>query len=325
MRNVLIGAVDSTRVAMEVLVQHKMPPSALCTLPKGKARRHSDFVDLVPLAQQHQIPVIETPDSNAPEFLEQIRALDPDYLWVIGWSQICRPELLQVPQKAALGFHPAALPQNRGRAVIPWTILQRATSTGATLFWLDEGVDSGDILAQQTFPVTTHETARSLYDKHLKALNQLLHQALPLLAENQAPRITQDHRQASWCAKRTPEDGLIDWNRSAEDIWTLIRAVGEPYPGAFTHDGDQALIIWEADLVGEAPYCGLPGQVQAITDNGVLVQCGDGRHVLLRTVELEHAAAQPAIEVLKIHRKLGMDTGRLQRQSIPHNQKHGGT
>lgn len=325
MRNVLIGTVDSTRVAMEVLVQHKMPPSALCTLPKEKASRHSDFVDLIPLAQQHQIPVVETSDSNAPQFLDQIRALEPEYLWVIGWSQICRPELLQVPRKAALGFHPAALPHNRGRAVIPWTILQRATSTGATLFWLDEGVDSGDVLAQQTFSVTAHETARSLYNKHLEALNQLLQQTLPLLAENQAPRMPQDHRQASWCAKRTPADGLIDWNRSAEDVWTLIRAVSEPYPGALTYDGDQRLMIWEADLVGDAPYCGLPGQVQAITDNGVLVQCGDSRHVLLRTVGLENAAALPAIEVLKIHRKLGIDPGRLQTQSILYNRKNRGT
>ena len=102
-------------------------------------------------------------------------------------------------------------------------------------------------------------------------------------------------------------DGLIDWQRPAEQVCTLIRAVGEPYPGAFTYYNRQTLTVWEAELAGSAPYCGLPGQIQEIADNGVLVQCGDQQHVRLRVVQLDGDGPIPAQRLLKIHRKLGID------------------
>ena len=309
MRIALVGAVESSRRALEVLVGAGRPPLAVVTLPTDRASRHADFVDLRPIASKVGIPVLATSDVNAPDTRAALASLRPDHLLVIGWSQIFRPELLAVPLRGCLGYHPSALPQNRGRGVIPWTIVQGLTSTAGTLFWLDEGTDSGDVLLQDRFPVDPDETARSLYDKHLRALERMLPRALDLLETGNPPRTPQHHERASFCAKRVAGDGAVDWTRPAHEVWTLIRASGDPYPGAFTSLDSQRVFLLEAQYVGPAPYWGFPGQVQAIEPDGVLVQCGDRGHVRLSTVRVEGRPPSSAIDVFRLHDRVSSPTG----------------
>jgi methionyl-tRNA formyltransferase len=153
--------------------------------------------------------------------------------------------------------------------------------------------------------VDASETAATLYDKHLICLREMLAALVPAFQRDALPRTPQDHAKASFCARRTADDGYIDWQRPAEEIWTLIRATTEPYPGAFTVYASRKAIIWSADLVGDAPYFGLPGQIQDFVDGDALVQCGDGRHVRLRRVEFagDGDAAPPQ---LKRHERFGV-------------------
>lgn len=307
MRVVLVGAVEGSAIALDALIGSGCPPIAVCTLPLSKAARHSDFVDLRPRAVECGIPVVESSNINDPATLNALRCFEPDYIAVIGWSQICRDDFLRLPKKGCIGYHPALLPENRGRAVIPWTILQRASHTGSTLFWLDHGADSGDILLQRRIEVAPDETARSLYQKHMDALCEMLREALPLLASHSPPRAPQDHRRATYCSKRVAADGLIDWSLPAPDVWTLIRAVGEPYPGAFSFYRRKRVLIWDAELVGDAPYHGVTGQIQTLTADGALVRCGDGRHVLLKVVQTDGGMKLSPIDVFKNHERLGID------------------
>ncbi len=307
MRLLLVGAVESTRTALATLLASEVPPVAVMTLPTSRSARHSDWVDLRPLACDAGVPVVDATDINAPGVLDQAAALCVDYALVIGWSQICRASFLDIPSVGVIGYHPAPLPENRGRAVIPWTILQGRRETGSTLFWIDAGMDTGDVLVQERFAVATDETARSLYDKHLDALARLLRTALPLLELAHPPRVVQDHDRATYCARRTRDDGLIDWASSAASVWTMVRATGDPYPGAFSFLRGRRLTLWEAEYVGTGPYWGLPGQVQALVGSDALVQCGDGEHVLLRTVQLEGEHCKPAAEVVRTHERLGVD------------------
>ncbi|WP_406699020.1 formyltransferase family protein [Singulisphaera sp. Ch08] len=306
MRIILVGAVDSTRIALETLVRGGTPPVALVTLPRSLSGRHSDFVDFHPITAALGVPLVEVRNVNDASAIAKMRALEPDYCMVIGWSQICGEEFRGLPRLGCVGYHPAPLPQDRGRAVIPWTILQNRAETGSTLFWLDEGVDSGDILIQERYPVSPTETAATLYQTHLDALERLMEGMMTQLRAGKAPRVVQDHHLANYCAKRTADDGWIDWTQPATDVWRLIRAVGKPYPGAFTLRKEQRLTVWEADYVGQAPYVGLPGQVQAIDASGVLVQCGDRNHVRLVQVAYEGNDVA-ANELLKNHEKLGLD------------------
>ncbi len=161
--------------------------------------------------------------------------------------------------------------------MIPWTILCNEKVTGSTLFWLDDGVDSGAILLQRLFDVAADETARTLYDKHTRNLSEMVVEAVALLEKGPTKGMDQDERGASYCARRRPEDGAIDWRSPAVEIERLIRAVGDPYPGAFTFFGDSKIVVTRATVQpNTGRYIGLTGQVQVHTDVGFLVLCGDG-------------------------------------------------
>jgi methionyl-tRNA formyltransferase len=306
MRVALVGAVESSAVTLRALVRLGHRPRAVVTLPLEKAGRHSDFVDLRAPAAAAGVPVLEADRVNAPAVLDALRRLELDLLFVVGWSQLVGPDLLRLPRRGCIGLHPAPLPELRGRAVIPWTILLGRRATGTTLFWIDEGMDSGDILAQELFDVAPDETASTLVGKHLSALDRMLDAAVPALASGAAPRRPQDHARATFCARRTAQDGLVDWSRDARAVWTFIRAVGDPYPGAFTFSKGRKLTVWSADLVPEGPWFGLAGQVQALDGDGAVVACGAG-YVRLRSVQLEGAPRAPAQEVLERHERLGLD------------------
>ena len=211
MRIVLVGAVESSQVALRTLVDCGRAPVGVLTLPRDLAGRHSDFADLARPASKAGAEIVLAADINSAESLEALRRLSPDLVLVVGWSQICGREFRSIAALGAVGFHPSALPKMRGRAVIPWTILRDEKETASTLFWLDAGTDSGDIIAQSFFPVAPAETARSLYARHLANLSAMLPQALTHIASGTAPRLPQDHSKATYCARRRPEDGFIDW------------------------------------------------------------------------------------------------------------------
>ena len=297
MRSVIIGAVESTAVTLTALVEEGSPPVALMTLPLELRQRHSNFVDLRDLADRFGIPVIETQNVNDDDSLAQLRNLRPDVVWVVGWSQICGPDFLRIPSIGCIGFHPARLPENRGRAVIPWTILQDAQVTGASLFWLGSGVDDGDIIFQETFEVAPNETAASLIGKHAGALNRMVRAVLAIQDPHAIPANSQDHSLATYCARRTADDGEIDWHLPAREIWRFIRAVGDPYPGAFSFIGDQQVVIWAAEYAGPLPIWGQAGQVVREDNGSILVQCGDREHLRVRREDLQIDAPTVLVRV----------------------------
>lgn len=278
MRAVIVGAVDSTAATIEEVGNAPgWSVPLVVTLPDELRARHSDFYDLAPLAERAGAEIFRAANSNAQETIAAIRAARPDYLFVIGWSQICRPEFLEICPGKAIGYHPAALPRLRGRAVIPWTILLDEPITASSLFWLADGTDTGDILRQEFIHVASDETAQTLYDKHMSALRCMLPVTLAELASGVERRIPQDDRYATWAAKRTPQDGLIDWRDSAKEIDRLVRAVGRPYPGAFTDLAGAKLVIWKASPVdGAERQHAMPGQIVACEGGSLTIQTGSG-------------------------------------------------
>jgi methionyl-tRNA formyltransferase len=248
--------------------------------------------------------VHHTTNINAEATLEALRAHGPDLCAVIGWSQICRAPFRAIARLGNLGFHPAPLPRLRGRAVIPWTILLGEATSGSTLFWLDEGVDSGDIVLQHLFDMAPDETARSLYDKHTANLRAMVPEAVRLIRLGERPAVPQDHTLASYCARRRPEDGLIDWSEPAEAVLRLVRAAGEPFPGAFSHHAGRPIVIDAAvPFLHSRRYVGLAGQVQALTERGFVVRCGDGDCIEVTAWRLE-GGGRP-----KLHDKLTRTAG----------------
>jgi methionyl-tRNA formyltransferase len=300
-RIAFVGTVEGSAIAFKALVQAGMPPGLLITLAPEAAARHSDFVDLSPLARSVGSEVVYATNVNGQASIEALRAFRPDLVLVIGWSQICEHVFRSIARIGNIGFHPSPLPRMRGRAVIPWTILLGESVTAASLFWLDDGIDTGPILLQEPIAVTADETARTLYVKQTDALARMLPKAVELVRSGRAPQIEQDDGLATYCAKRTPDDGLIDWHAPADATLRLIRAVSEPYPGAFTTCGGCRLVIEIATLFDDSHrYVGLPGQVQCHTREGFAVRCGDGKCIHVTAWRQDQAAGKPSV-----HSKLG--------------------
>lgn len=296
MRIVFVGSVEASVVALKSLLAAGMKPALVATLPPEAASRHSDFADLGAIAGG--LPVHRTTDINAAKSLDAVKAVRPDLCLVVGWSQICGPDFRGIARIGTVGFHPAPLPRLRGRAVIPWTLLEGDTTTASTFFWLGEGVDSGDILLQRPFDVSPDETARALYEKHTSNIASMAPEAVRLAFLEAPPRVPQDHTLATYGARRTRDDGLIDWRQPAEAILRLIRAVGDPYPGAFTYYDNQNLIIDAAVLHPlSGRFVGLAGQVQAVEDGKVVVRCGDEKCIILTRWR-----SAPAV-MPRVHRK----------------------
>ncbi|MEM7666582.1 MAG: formyltransferase family protein [Pseudomonadota bacterium] len=284
MKIALVGAVEGSLWALRAMIAEGCPPAVVATLSKELSGRHSDFVDLEPLAKEHDIPVVHVRNVNDPESIEAIRAAAPDYIYIVGWSQICGAEFMELAPEKVIGYHPAALPRMRGRAVLSWTILNEEKITGGTLFWMDDGVDTGDILEQRFFHVAPRETARTLYDKHMRALDSMIRASLSSLASGAAPRTKQDEACATYAARRRPDDGRIDWAAPAKEIDRLVRAVTKPYPGAFTAYNGKQLVIWQADYSPQHSYHGIAGQIVNVGDGTFDIVTGDG---LLRVEEWE--------------------------------------
>lgn len=301
MRALVVGAVESTQVAIAALAASPdWQVAAVMSLPPELAHRHSDFVDLAPYAAAAGARMIHAANGNAPEAVAAVREVDADLAFVIGWSQICRAPFIDAAGGRLVGYHPAPLPRLRGRAVLPWTILQAEPITAASLFWIEaeeQGVDSGPIIAQHYFHVPPDEDATGLYANHMTALRQALDSVLPLLARGRAPAVPQDERCATWAARRTADDGCIDWRQPAHAVARLVRAVTRPYPGAFTSCREGKLTLWRAaeDPAG-LRHLAAPGQVIALSDTGFTVMCGDGRALRV----LEHDGPRP-----RMHEILG--------------------
>lgn len=318
---IFIGAVDISLKALQRLVNLDFPVSAVITLPENNRNRHSDYVNLGSFAKSNRIQFFTTENINSPDSINFIKALDPDYIFCIGWSQILSHEILRTPKNGCVGFHPSALPKNRGRAAIPWTILLGDTKTSGTLFWLDKGVDSGDILIQKNISLDVNETAKSLYEKHIYCLEEMLGKVSNRLLNGDLPRTAQNHAKATYCSKRIRTDGLIDWDLPAYNIWTLIRATTKPYPGAFSFYDNKEIIIWEADLFSDTVFNGIPGQIQDIDKGGAIISCGGSSLLAIRRVQFLGQDESDPSNVFKVHTRMGIPKYALASAINTHNKK----
>jgi len=232
--------------------------------------------------------LIETTDVNADETLAQVEALEPELIFVVGWSQLVRDPFISLAREGVFGMHPTLLPRHRGRAAIPWAILSGLAKTGVTLFEItDATADSGPIVGQAEVPIAADETATSLFERVTEAHVTLLRDYVPQLVERCAPRISQDPLRGSAWPRRTPADGIIDWETRAPYLHDWVRAQTRPYPGAFTYVGDSKVVVWRARPV-EVETRAPAGTVVDERSEGPVVACGEGA-LLLEEVE----SAQP--------------------------------
>lgn len=274
MRIVFIGCVKFSARALTVLLQEGAELVGVVT--KEHSSFNADFFDLASICRQQGVPFHHTENVNSSSTLHWIREKRPDIMFCFGWSSLIKKELLQLPPMGIVGFHPAALPQNRGRHPIIWALALGLNKTASTFFFMDEGADSGDILSQAEVPIDYTDNAGSLYEKiSCQALNQI-GDFLPLLTAGTYVRHPQDHARANYWRKRSSKDGLIDFRMSSYAIYNLVRALSEPYVGAHLDYRGQEVKVWEVREENGDMENFEPGKVLHVEEDTVLVKCAKG-------------------------------------------------
>jgi methionyl-tRNA formyltransferase len=301
MRILFIGAGDIGLPALTWLLASGHEIAALFTQPDKPAGRRLELLPspVKQLALDHRIPVFQPAKIRAADSVALIQSLAADLIIVMAYGQILPKGVLEAARIACINLHASILPRHRGAAPIQSAILSGDTETGVTVMYMDQGLDTGDILLIHRLPIHRHETGGALHDRLAAATPAALAEALPLLEAGIAPRIPQENALATYAKKLAREDGEIRWELSSQEISRHIRAMN-PWPGAFTLFPDRDGVLRKLKIFAAAQNprrSGPPGQVLRAGARGILVGCGSGS-LLLREVQLEGKRRMPAREFL---------------------------
>jgi methionyl-tRNA formyltransferase len=230
-----------------------------------------------------------------------IKESQPDLIWVTDYRYLLPLSLINLAPKGAVNLHPSLLPKYRGRAAINWAILNGERELGLTAHFVDEGMDSGDIIEQIRFELNEDQDVGDALELLYPMYEQLTCQVLNYFHSGRVPRYAQNHDNATVFARRNPDDGLIDWSQTAKRVHDLVRAVAHPYPGAFSFWQEKKILILSvATYIGQTNG-GVPGQVLQSDRNNFVVCTGDGA-ILVKYAEL--AVSRESI-VLPVGEQLG--------------------
>lgn len=259
------------------------------------------------------IPVYQPSKVNSPEFIDDIKALKPDIIVTAAYGRILSKDILDIPRLGCINVHASLLPKYRGASPIQQAILNGDMESGITIMYMDEEMDTGDIILQERIDIGKDERVDSLHDRLAKLGGKAISKALTLLEEGKAEATSQDHSQATYCSKIDKSQGEIDWANRSIDIKNLVRAL-TPYPGSYTFIDKKRLKIWKVDIVhleDVKKNNTIPGEVKvADVKDGLIVACGDG---YLRLFEVQGSGGRPMADTdyLKGHDiKVGTIFGR---------------
>jgi methionyl-tRNA formyltransferase len=267
---------------------------ACVTQPDKPVGRHQE----VQLAVENHVPVFQPAKIRDRAAIEQLRFQRPDVIVVMAYGQILPGDVLRIPTLACLNLHASLLPRHRGAAPIQAAIEAGDRDTGITVMWMDEGLDTGDILLSKSLRVGRRDTGGTLHDRLAQLSPAALSEALTLLKQGRAPRVPQDVALATYAPKLSREHGEIDWKATQEAVDRRVRAMN-PWPGAYTWlptaDGPKKLKVFT--VIQHRWNLGTPGQVVRTDKHGILVAAGQGG-VLLREVQIEGKRRMSARDLL---------------------------
>jgi len=277
MRIVVNGQQAFGKAVLEALLDRGEEVVAVYCAPDKEGRPVDPLKDA---AQARGLPLHQPASFKAPEVSEQFRALEPD-LCVMAYVILFVPEeFLNIPTHGTIQYHPSLLPLHRGPSSINWPIIQGAMKTGLSIFWPDNGLDTGPILLRKEVDIGPDDTLGSIYFDRLFPLGvEAMLEAVDLVRAGQAPKIVQDESKAtyeSWCRKADVE---IDWSRPVQDVYNLIRGAN-PQPGAWTSHAGKTLQIFEAAKTDGGD--GAPGEVLEVSGDGVTIAAAGGAILAIR-------------------------------------------
>ena len=286
MKIVFMGTPDFAVEALKAIIQAGHEVMCVVTQPdKPKGRgKEMQFTPVKQCALEHQIPVLQPVKVREAESVEALRAFGADIFVVAAFGQILPKELLVMPKYGCVNIHASLLPKYRGAAPIQWAILNGEKESGVTIQQMGEGVDTGDILLKRAVALDNKETGESLYDKLSRLGAELIVEVLPEIEAGKVIPEKQEEALSTHVGKITKAMGLIDWNKSAEELERLVRGLNS-WPSAYTFFRGKTLKIWETEVLGEKES-GEAGSIASVTKTSVIVNTGAGK-LALTNVQLE--------------------------------------
>ncbi len=258
MRIAFFGATEVGKACCNVLLALGQDVVGILTMPrdfsisysKNRLVRNVLHANMQGLGEEHDIPVVEVTGKMA-DYVDVVRSWKPDFILVVGWYYMIPKVIRDLAPLGCAGIHASLLPRFAGGAPLVWAIINGETETGVSLFYFDDGVDSGDLIAQSRFPILWDDTIETVLARAEREIVSMVLFEIPKLAAGTASRIPQKLEGRRIWPQREPEDGLIDWTQSPEAIHNFIRAQTRPYPGAFASVPGGRLIVWGSHLAGD--------------------------------------------------------------------------
>ena len=248
-------------------------------------------------AKQQGLNVVRLSGKD-PALEDFVRACKPHLLWVTDIRYIIPPSVFTIPPLGAINLHGSLLPKYRGRAANNWAIINGETQLGLTAHFIDEGVDTGDIIQQIAYEITEEEDAGDALKKLYPLFEEMTDRVLDYFHSGSVPRRKQDESEATAFPRRTAEDGLIDWSQSALHIRNLVRAVARPYPGAFTFCDGKKFTIWKARVESDGYVTEDPGTILSVDQNReCTIACGEG---MLRAIDVSYEGDRGDVQVGRV-------------------------
>jgi len=262
--------------------------------PRGRGRKLG-VSPVKELAMGLRLPIMQPETTRDEAFIKEVNRMSPDLIVVAAYGRMLRRELLDLPPHGCLNVHASLLPKYRGAAPIQWAIVNGERKTGVTIMKMDEGMDTGDILLTQEVEIADTDTAQSLHDRLAQVGAKLLIKALDGVERGTIRPAPQDNSMASYAPLLKKEDGLIDWSRTAREIYNRIRGL-DPWPGAYTYLRGSRLKVFSAEVIDEEVR-DTPGKVVRSGPDGVKVSTGKG-FLVIEEVQLEGRKRMPVREFL---------------------------
>ena len=304
MRIVVHGQQAFGKAVLEALLKRRDDVVAVYVAPEKEGAKADPLKEAALAAK---LPVHQPASYRKPEVWEEFRALKPD-LQVMAFVTLFVPEeFLNIPTHGSIQYHPSLLPAYRGPSAINWPIIKGETETGLSIFWPDNGLDTGDVLIQKKTPIAPTDTLGSVYFDRLFPMGvDAMLEAIDLVKAGKAPRIKQDEAKATYEGRCGPDNAHIDWGRPWQEIDRLIRGCN-PAPGAWSKLNDKTVKIFDAKpLPAKDPkgIAGKMGEIAAIDSDGFAVVCADGRIKVTRV-----QAEGPKVAANEFAKTAGLTTG----------------
>jgi UDP-4-amino-4-deoxy-L-arabinose formyltransferase/UDP-glucuronic acid dehydrogenase (UDP-4-keto-hexauronic acid decarboxylating) len=283
MRTVVFAYHNIGIVGLEALVKGEFDIQAIFSHPDDP-EENIWFGSVVEWAKKNHTPVFCPTNVNTSEWIDMIRKISPEVIFSFYYRKLLCRDIFTISSKGSFNLHGSLLPAYRGRSPVNWVLVKGEKRTGVTLHHIVKAPDAGDIVGQKEVRIAFEDTACTLYQKLCKKAKVLLEELLPLIKKGIAPRIPQNLREGSYYGGRRPEDGKIEWDWPVMQVYNLVRAVTDPYPGAFTYlpEGEKLFIWWGLpDKVGASKR---PVGALEFKESDVYVRASDGK---LRLLDIE--------------------------------------